>query len=255
MPGLVLCAQAMSEPGQTKGGIPAWVLSGAAVAVVSTAVWWGTREAPKSGEAAKVSAAAAFESSALLKPAEVAGVGTGPQALDLAKTLLDRALEREKEGDLGAALVLARESASAGGGIDARLLEAKVLITQGEHVKARAPLEAILAEAPNNPHARYNMGLTWQVGPRPNYNHSRSAYLAALDADPGYAAARYNLAILCLEHGIAEEAKHHAEKFYRQFPHDARVKTLRDRIAKLPAGGRAQANPAPMPTAPKSAGN
>ena len=99
----------------------------------------------------------------------------------------------------------------------------------------------------------YNLGLIAQR--RGTYNPARSRYLAALKADPSYAPARYNLALLTGDAGIKEEAQHHALKFIELSPGDPRGAELRTRVGldlqPAPAGpmlpGTVSPEPAPAP--------
>lgn len=215
------------------GGIPTWVLSACAVAILGAALWWGTKEqapvaiAPPKTAQVKEQAPAAKPDSAPVDP-------------QLGRTLLDRAIELERAGDLGAALVLARESSSFGAGEGAYLLEAKILILQKHHHEAQAPLYKILKTNPDNAQAHYNLGLSWQQIPQPNYNKARNAYLAALKAKPEYAEARFNLVVLCLSHGVFDEATHHADEFAKQFPNDKRLAALNELVAKAKAAAASE---------------
>ena len=67
-------------------------------------------------------------------------------------------------------------------------------------------------------------------------------YLAALKTDPKQADARYNLAVLCFDRGIHEEARHHAARFRSSFADDPRGPALEHMV-----GGLGAASPSAVP--------
>ena len=225
----------MTDSAQTGsvGGIPPWVLSALAVAVLGAALWWGTREqAPV--------ALAPPKTTQVTEQAPVAKRDSPGVDPEVGRSLLGRAIQLERDGDLASALVLTREAASFGAGEGAYLLEAKILILQKHHQQAQAPLYKILETNPTNAQAHYNLGLSWQQVPEPDYNKARNAYLAALKTRPEYAEARFNLVVLCLSHGVFDEATHHADEFAKQFPNDKRLVALNELVAKAKAAAASE---------------
>jgi tetratricopeptide (TPR) repeat protein len=236
-----------SAPSQSEasGGIPSWVLSAGAVAIAAGALWWGTRE--PTPEPAKQPTAQAVQPKAPAQP-----VAKPALAASESKGALARAIELERSGDLATALDLSRQASAGGAGRDAYLLEAKILILQKKYDEARAPLRKLLELVPGDADAHYNLGLTWQEGPKPNYNYARNNYLAALKSSPNYAAARYNLSVLCLKHGIMDEAKHHASRFVKDYPQDPRGANLQKLVAAAESAKAPAATGAAKQVAPES---
>lgn len=146
-----------------------------------------------------------------------------------------RALELEAAGRLVEAQAEVERALAAGGGRDAKLLAAKLAILREDLDVAAALVEPLAAADPKDADAHYNLGLIAQR--RGSFNRARAGYLAALRADPGYAAARYNLAVLTWDAGVREEAQHHARKFLELRPDDPRAAELRRRVELEPAGG------------------
>lgn len=136
------------------------------------------------------------------------------------------ALELEAAGRHVEARVEVEAALAGGAGRDATLLAAKLAILRDD-LEAASRLLAPLADTADAP-VLYNLGLIAQR--RGEYNSARSRYLAALKADPRYAAARYNLAHLTWDAGIFEEAQHHARKFIELSPDDSRVPELRTKV-------------------------
>lgn len=160
---------------------------------------------------------------------------------------LQRSMELEQQGDLDTARIEAEAAVAAGGGRDAKLQVAKLAILGRRYADALAVLEPLVGANPDDATAQYDLALVRQH--QGDYNRARNGYLATLRADARYADARYNLAVLCLDHGFTEEAKHHVEKFRTAFPDDARGPELERRIGGTGAAGPSGApTPAPMPT-------
>jgi tetratricopeptide (TPR) repeat protein len=136
------------------------------------------------------------------------------------------------------------QALAAGAGRDARLLAAKLAILRSD-LDTAADLLTPLAADGADALVHYNIGLVAQQ--RNQYNKARSAYLAALKAEPTYAPARFNLAVLAWDAGVHEEAQHHARKFLELSPDDPRAAELRTRV-ELDASG------APLPAAPATPG-
>jgi len=124
---------------------------------------------------------------------------------------------------------------AAGAGRDARLLAAKLAILRDDLDAAQRLLEPLAGDG-KDALVLYNLGLIAQR--RGEYNNARTRYIAALKADPNYAATRYNLAVLTWDAGAKEEAKHHAEKFLELSPQDPRGDELRKQVGleATPAG-------------------
>jgi len=141
------------------------------------------------------------------------------------------ALELETAGRLPEARAEVELALAGGAGRDARLLAAKLAILRND-LDGAAVLLAPLADR-GDALVLYNLGLIAQR--RGDYNPARNQYLAALKADPSYAPARYNLALLTWEAGIKDEARHHASKFLELSPGDPRGAGLRARV-ELGAG-------------------
>lgn len=117
---------------------------------------------------------------------------------------------------------------AAGAGRDAKLLAAKMAILRDDLDAALRLLEPLAATQPDDALVLYNLGLIAQR--RNEYNNARSRYLAAIKADPSYAPARYNLALLTWEAGVKDEAQHHALKFLELSPTDPLAVELRSTI-------------------------
>lgn len=150
---------------------------------------------------------------------------------ELALQHLNKALEFEKLGDLSSARASAEQAMQLGGGRNAQIQVAKIAILERRYDQALRPLDAILGVNPKDPDALYNRALVWQSRESPNYNEARNGYLAALEAEPRYAAARSNLVILCVDHGVLAEAKHHFDLFEKRWPQDPRLAQLRQKLA------------------------
>jgi tetratricopeptide (TPR) repeat protein len=153
-----------------------------------------------------------------------------------------KALEFESAGRYIEARAEVEQALAAGAGRDARLLAAKLAILRSD-LDTAADLLTPLAADGADALVHYNIGLVAQQ--RNQYNKARSAYLAALKAEPTYAPARFNLAVLAWDAGVHEEAQHHARKFLELSPDDPRAAELRTRV-ELDAPP-----PAPPATEPK----
>lgn len=115
---------------------------------------------------------------------------------------------------------------------DAAMVRAMVAMDQKRYDDARPVLAGILATHPDDAEAIYDIALIEDL--EGHFNPAREGYLRALKLRPGLAAARYNLALLTLRFGVLEEARHHAEKFKRDWPNDPRAAELELRIESLP---------------------
>ncbi len=150
-----------------------------------------------------------------------------------------RALDLEAAGRLVEAAAQVDRALAAGAGRDAQLLAVKLAILREDWDAATPTLERLVKENPRDADAQYNLGLVAQR--RGSFNKARAAYLAALRAEPSYAAARYNLAVLTWDAGARDEARHHAQKFLELGPHDPRAPELRRKVeldqVQAPAGG------------------
>lgn len=138
-----------------------------------------------------------------------------------------KALELESAGRLPEAELEVGQALAAGAGRDARVLAAKLAILRNDLDAAAAHLAPHASDAADSL-VQYNLGVIAQQ--RNQYNAARSAYLAALKADPTYAPARFNLAYLTMDAGVHEEAKHHARKFLELTPGDPRAPELRQKV-------------------------
>lgn len=159
---------------------------------------------------------------------------------------LQRSIELEQQGDLASARIEAEAAAAAGGGRDAKLQVAKLAILERRYADAQTVLEPLVQANADDAAAQYDLALVRQH--QGDYNRARNGYLATLRADGRYADARYNLAVLCLDHGFTDEAKHHVEKFRSAFPEDARGPELERRIGGTGAAGPSGVTPPPTPT-------
>ncbi len=159
-----------------------------------------------------------------------------------------KALEFESAGRYVEARAEVEQAIAAGAGRDAKLLAAKLAILRSD-LDTAANLLAPLAADGTDALVHYNIGLVAQQ--RNQYNKARSAYLAALKAEPNYAPARFNLAVLAWDAGVREEAQHHARKFLELAPDDPRAAELRTRVE---LDGPPPADPATTPAATNSKG-
>jgi tetratricopeptide (TPR) repeat protein len=156
-----------------------------------------------------------------------------------------KALEFESAGRYVEARAEVEQAIAAGAGRDAKLLAAKLAILRSD-LDTAANLLAPLAADGTDALVHYNIGLVAQQ--RNQYNKARSAYLAALKAEPSYAPARFNLAVLAWDAGVREEAQHHARKFLELSPNDPRAAELRTRVE---LDGPPPADPATTPATTK----
>lgn len=179
-------------------------------------------------------------------PVPIAGPEAAPAPSEVdpvATARLQRALELEQQGDLAGSRVEAEAAVAAGGGRDAKLQLAKLAILERRYADALALLEPLVQENAADATAQYDLALVRQH--QGDYNRARNGYLAALRADARFSDARFNLAVLCLDHGFGEEAKHHVQKFRSTFPDDARGPELERRIGGTGAAGPSAGTPAP----------
>ncbi len=110
------------------------------------------------------------------------------------------------------------------GGFDLALLETSLALRAGDLSVARRSVLRCLQLRPDDPRARYDLGLIAQREGR--YNEAREAYLRALRADTHHRDARYNLALLTRGVGALSEARHHTEALLRAHPGDAEAQRL-----------------------------
>jgi len=153
----------------------------------------------------------------------------GPTAPDPAETgkHYQSALSLEAAGRYPEARAEVELAIAGGAGRDAELLAAKLAILRDDLDAARRLLEP-LASNGTDALALYNLGLIAQrTG---HYNEARTRYLAALKADPNYAAIRYNLAVLTWDAGVKDEAQHHARLFLELSPNDPNAPELRRKV-------------------------
>ncbi len=137
------------------------------------------------------------------------------------------ALEFEAAGRYVEARAEVELALAGGAGRDAQLLAAKLAILREDLDGAVRLLEPLAADT-SDALVLYNLGLI--AHKRNEYNNARTYYLAAARADPTFAAARYNLAILAADAGVTEEAHHHAQKLFETAPQDPLSQTLRERL-------------------------
>jgi tetratricopeptide (TPR) repeat protein len=142
-----------------------------------------------------------------------------------------RALELEAAGRQSEARAEVELALASGAGRDAALLAGKLAILRDDLDEA-ARLLTPLADG-RDALVPYNLGLVAQK--RGRYNDARGRYLEALQVDPAYAPARFNLAVLTWEAGVKDEAQHHARKFLAAAPDDPRGEELRTLILTAPA--------------------
>ena len=93
--------------------------------------------------------------------------------------------------------------------------------------------QQMIADAPKDADALYNAGLIAQK--QGDYNAAREAYLAVLKADPNFAVARYNLAVLTWQRGVKAEAVSHVRRFLDDYPDDPRGASLSAMVGGVPA--------------------
>jgi tetratricopeptide (TPR) repeat protein len=160
--------------------------------------------------------------------APVAPVAPSPEA----ERHYQRALELEATGRHAEAKAEVELALASGAGRDATLLAGKLAILRDDLDEA-ARLLTPLAKDGGDALVLYNLGLVAQK--RGRYNDARNGYLGALQVDPGYAPARFNLAVLTWEAGAKDEAQHHARKFLAAAPDDPRGEELRALILAEPA--------------------
>lgn len=148
-----------------------------------------------------------------------------------------RALALEATGQTAEAMAEAQRAIDDGGGRDALLLAAAVALGAGSLELAARHVDALLEADPDHPDGLYNRALI--AHRRDDYNAAREGYLATLRRAPGYAAARYNLAVLTWHRGVRPEARHHVELFLRDYPEDPRGASLK----ALTSGGGDESAP------------
>ncbi|MBK7827591.1 hypothetical protein [Nannocystis sp.] len=158
------------------------------------------------------------------------------------------ALEFEAAGRFVEARNEVELALAAGAGRDAKLLAAKLAILRDDLDAALRLLEPLAADG-KDALVLYNLGLIAQR--RGEYNNARTRYIAALKADPGYAASRYNLAVLTWDAGAKQEAQHHAQKFFELAPNDPRAPELRRQLGLEITPEAPAADPGSKPATPK----
>ena len=157
------------------------------------------------------------------------------------------ALEFEAAGRFVEARNEVELALAAGAGHDAKLLAAKLAILRDDLDAAQRLLEPLASDG-KDALVLYNLGLIAQR--RGEYNNARTRYIAALKADPNYAATRYNLAVLTWDAGAKQEAQHHAQKFFELAPNDPRAPELRRQLGlEITPEGPAADKPATTPGA------
>ena len=155
-----------------------------------------------------------------------------PPAADVV-ALLGAATELESAGDVEGALAKAEAALIGGGGREAAVTVAKLAILLERYDRAASVLGPLIEQDPKDAVAQYDLALIYQR--RNDYNRARSGYLAALRAAPDHADARFNLALLCWNKGVHEEARHHADKFRELFSADPRGEQLATVMGPRPA--------------------
>lgn len=160
--------------------------------------------------------------------------GDAPQAEAVARKALATSDARElhyalavaldRLGRTQEALASARRAVELLAGRDAELFLGALLIRENDLDGAAKVLSALVAKAPNDADALYDLALI--ADKRSDYNKAREGYLAALRANPKLANARYNLALLTARYGVFEEARYHAKKFSEALPGDPRYMDL-----------------------------
>ena len=169
----------------------------------------------------------ANEADAVPPQPQVAAVDAVMKAMQAADQHTLAALELEAAGRMVEARAEVELALAGGAGRDAQLLAAKLAILRDDLDTAARLLEPLAADG-TDALVLYNLGLIAQR--RGTYNLARSRYLAALKADPNYAPARYNIALLTFDAGIKDEAHHHATKFIELSPGDPRGPELAARV-------------------------
>ncbi len=181
----------------------------------------------------------------------VAAPGTPDPDPAAAEKHYQSALALEAAGRYVEARAAVELAISGGSGRDAKLLAAKLAILRDDLDAARRLLEPLATES--DALVLYNLGLIAQRTGQ--YNEARTRYLAALKADPNYAAIRYNLAVLTWDAGAKDEAQHHARLFLELSPDDLNAPVLRRKVElDGPPAPAPTPVPAPMPVpAPRGA--
>jgi tetratricopeptide (TPR) repeat protein len=142
-----------------------------------------------------------------------------PPSVHYAHALVLDGLGRRPEAAREAELAVAT-----GGGRDARMLAAAIAIAAADLDSASRWVAEQLTVDPADPDALYNRALI--ADKKNDFNKAREGYLATLKLEPGYAAARYNLALLTWRYGVREEAKSHVRRFVEAYPGDPRAAQL-----------------------------
>jgi len=165
-----------------------------------------------------------------LRPRPLPAIPDGSMPL-AAKAAFDRARAFEANGDLEAAAANIVRSMELGGGRVSTIQASKIAIEAGRYEDARRLLEPLIDEdaARTDVPARYNLALVDHIEGR--YNAARMGYLVTLHAQPDFAVARYNLAVLAWSHGVNAEAHHHAEEYARLRPGSPEAIALRAKVA------------------------
>jgi tetratricopeptide (TPR) repeat protein len=139
------------------------------------------------------------------------------------------AMALEGQGHNDEAKTEAARAIEMGAGRDTDLFAGALAIEMGDLDGAKKLLDPLVAKNPDDAKAQYDLALI--ADKKKQFNAARQGYLAALRSDPGQADARYNVAVLTLNAGAVDEAKHHAAKFREDYPHDPRGETLSNLMA------------------------
>lgn len=188
--------------------------------MVSLAVGCGGETPPTTAEQPKVEAKAEAD----VEPETKAEPAPDRDTQRDAEVQYRSALELEALGKQEEALEAVDRAIQLHATPSALLLGSKLAISMGKLERARRWTEDLIAKAPDNADAHYNLGLIAQRSNR--YNEARSAYLAALRHHPKHADARFNLVVLTANAGVIEEAKYHRDQFLAEQPGDPREKAL-----------------------------
>ncbi len=143
-----------------------------------------------------------------------------------------RAWASSSTGDNPTAERLAAQAIALGRGTAARLLFGQLLLRRHDFARAEATFREVLATEPEDVRATYS--LAFIAGATGNYHDAREGYLRALELDPGYADARYELARITYSRGALLETRHHVDVFAASYPFDPRVPELRKMLTVPP---------------------
>jgi tetratricopeptide (TPR) repeat protein len=127
------------------------------------------------------------------------------------------------------ALEAAETAVAQGRGTPAVLLLATLRSAAGDGPGARKAIEQAAEQAPSDPRVNFDLGVVEQTAG--HYREAREAYLKALAANPKFADARYNLAVLAHSIHADVEARHDLDEFSALSPGDPRAAALRAQLA------------------------